>query len=294
LASTVGAHNAGVEGSSPSLSINQTARQSFAVIGRATQSIKRLPGQYLFAACRGHDSEGQAAAIVLDAHGAIEGIGFSSFDCADRCDFDHRYLDFYVRRGLAADMVISALSQWGYGQGIRSLLHDPRVDRWTTVLPGGRPLSYSSSAVVPMSLQVAVIARRRRHSPSAPASGSGLEVQSNPSAGGPGADIRIKSPNFSEPDIRTTHLIWSEVYRKSYRTPWSLTRGSGISAAIRASMRSAPSRAYCRYECQGPGGTNAVHRDVVRAGIRHIGELARRMDGYRGRRQPRRYHTYQC
>jgi len=30
----------------------------------------------------------------------------------------------------------------------------------------------------------------------------------------PSADIRIKSPNFSEPDIRTTHLIWSEVYRK--------------------------------------------------------------------------------
>ena len=26
---------------------------------------------------------------------------------------------------------------------------------------------------------------------------------------GPSADIRIKSPNFSEPDIRTTHLIWS-------------------------------------------------------------------------------------
>jgi hypothetical protein len=31
----------------------------------------------------------------------------------------------------------------------------------------------------------------------------------------PSADIRIKSPNFSEPDIRTTHLIWSVVYRKA-------------------------------------------------------------------------------
>jgi hypothetical protein len=58
--------------------------------------------------------------------------------------------------------------------------------------------------------------------------------------------------------------------------------------------RFAPSRAYCRYECQGPGGTNAVHRDVVRAGIRHIGELARRVDGYRARRQPRRYHSCEC
>src|SRR5271163_3615845 len=47
----------------------------------------------------------------------------------------------------------------------------------------------------------------------------------------------------------------------------------------------APSCAYCPYERQGPGGTvNAVHGDGVRAGIRHIGELAGRMDGYRGRR----------
>ena len=29
---------------------------------------------------------------------------------------------------------------------------------------------------------------------------------------------------------------------------------------------------------------DAVHRDVVRAGIRYIGELSGRMDGYRGRR----------
>jgi hypothetical protein len=50
-------------------------------------------------------------------------------------------------------------------------------------------------------------------------------------------------------------------------------------------LESATSCAYCPYERQGPGGTiNAVHRNAVRAGIRHIGELSGRMDGYRGRR----------
>ena len=50
-------------------------------------------------------------------------------------------------------------------------------------------------------------------------------------------------------------------------------------------LEPAPSCAYCHFERQGPGGTiNAVHRDAVRAGIRHIGELSGRMDGYRGRR----------
>ena len=43
--------------------------------------------------------------------------------------------------------------------------------------------------------------------------------------------------------------------------------------------------AYRAYERQGSCDTiNAVHRDVVRAGIRHVGELSRRMDGHRGRR----------
>lgn len=85
-------------------------------------------GLFLFAACPAHDCAGQAAAIVLDTHGAIDGIGFSSFHCANRCDVDHRYLDFYVRRGPMADTVISALTEWGHGPGIRSLLQDPKVD----------------------------------------------------------------------------------------------------------------------------------------------------------------------
>jgi hypothetical protein len=115
----------------------------------------------------------------------------------------------------------------------------------------------------------------------------------------PGVDIRIKRPNFSEASIRAIHLIWSEVYRKATER-----RGPSLVAPVfqlrfvlpcAFQLRTfAPSRAYCRYECQGAGGTNAVHRDVVRAGIRHIGELSRRMYGYRGRRQLRRYRTYQC
>ena len=112
-------------------------------------------------------------------------------------------------------------------------------------------------------------------------------------------DIRIKNPNLSEPDLRRTHLIWSEIYRKATerRGPHSWLRHFSCNLRFPADSPSvdlAPSRAYCRHECQRPGGTNAVHRDVVRAGIRHVGKLARRMYGNRGRRQPRRYHTYQC
>jgi hypothetical protein len=104
----------------------------------------------------------------------------------------------------------------------------------------------------------------------------------------PSADIRIKSPNFSEPDIRTTHLIWSVVYRKATerRGPSIVAPAFQLRFALPCGFllrRFAPSRAYCRYECQGAAGTNAVHRDVVRTGIRHIGELAGRMDGDGGR-----------
>jgi hypothetical protein len=98
-------------------------------LGGPPDPRKSLPGGlFLFAACPAHDCGGQAAAVVLDDHGAIEAIGFSSFHCADKCDFDHRYLDFYVRRGPTADTVISALTAWGQGPGIRSMLHDPKVD----------------------------------------------------------------------------------------------------------------------------------------------------------------------
>jgi len=44
------------------------------------------------------------------------------------------------------------------------------------------------------------------------------------------------------------------------------------------------------YERQGSGGTiNAVNGDAVRAGIRYVGELTGRMDGYRGRSNLRGY-----
>jgi hypothetical protein len=98
-------------------------------LGGPADDRKALPGGlFLFAACPAHDCGGQAAAIVLDAHGSIKGIGFSSFHCANRCDVDHRYLDFYVRRGPTADTVISALTEWGHGPAVQSLLQDPRVD----------------------------------------------------------------------------------------------------------------------------------------------------------------------
>src|SRR5579862_2396177 len=52
----------------------------------------------------------------------------------------------------------------------------------------------------------------------------------------------------------------------------------------------AHSCAYCPDKRQRPGGAiNAVHRDAVRAGIGHIGELTGRMDGYRGRGYLRSY-----
>jgi hypothetical protein len=43
--------------------------------------------------------------------------------------------------------------------------------------------------------------------------------------------------------------------------------------------------AYRPYERQHSSGSiDAVHRDVIRVGIRHVGELSGRMDGYRARK----------
>jgi hypothetical protein len=48
--------------------------------------------------------------------------------------------------------------------------------------------------------------------------------------------------------------------------------------------------AYRSYEGQGShGGVDTVHRDIMGAGIRHIGELSRRSDNDRGRTQFRSY-----
>jgi hypothetical protein len=90
---------------------------------------KALGGDlFLFAACPPHDCGGQAAAIVVSDHGAIEGVGFSSFHCAAKCDFDHRHLEFYVHRGPKADAVVSALTDWGRGPGVVAMLQNPTVD----------------------------------------------------------------------------------------------------------------------------------------------------------------------
>ena len=98
-------------------------------LGGPPDERKALPrGLFLFAACPPHDCGGQAAAIVLNGQGRIEGIGISSFHFAPGSELDHRYLDFYVRRGPNADTVISALTEWGHGPGIRSFLQNPNVD----------------------------------------------------------------------------------------------------------------------------------------------------------------------
>lgn len=89
-----------------------------------------LPGShYLFSACPVHDCGGQAAAIILDDEGNIEAIGFSSFHCCEpHTDLNHRYLDFYVRRGASAIMLIAELKNWGTGSTVTSMLNDRRDD----------------------------------------------------------------------------------------------------------------------------------------------------------------------
>ena len=90
----------------------------------------RLPeNRYLFSACPAHDCGGQAAAIILDDQGNIEAIGISSFHCCEpHVDLDHRYLDFYIRRGASADKLIAALKDWGTGSTVTSMLKDPHDD----------------------------------------------------------------------------------------------------------------------------------------------------------------------
>lgn len=90
---------------------------------------KSVPGGlFLFSACPAHQCFGQAAAVVLDKEGIVEAIGFSSFHCGKRCDFEHRYLDLYVARGPNSDTIVSALLSWGTGSRIRALLQDPHLD----------------------------------------------------------------------------------------------------------------------------------------------------------------------
>lgn len=100
----------------------------FGLRGPPESRISLPGGFYLFAACPAHECGGQAAAMVLDEHGKIRGIGFSSFHCAPRCDFDHRYLDFYVRRGPSAETIASELSTWGRADHIHSLIQNPQAD----------------------------------------------------------------------------------------------------------------------------------------------------------------------
>jgi hypothetical protein len=98
-------------------------------LGGPPDERKAVPGGlFLFSACPAHQCFGQAAAVVLDKQGIVKGVGFSSFHCGERCDFEHRYLDFYVARGPNSDSIISALLSWGTGSTIRVLVEDPHVD----------------------------------------------------------------------------------------------------------------------------------------------------------------------
>jgi len=100
----------------------------FGLRGPPEARISLPGGFYLFAACPVHECGGQAAAMVADEHGNISGIGFSSFHCAPRCDFGHRYLDLYVRRGSSAEAITSELSTWGRADHIHSLVQNPQAD----------------------------------------------------------------------------------------------------------------------------------------------------------------------
>lgn len=110
---------------------NKTTLSSQALFGLSgpPDERKSVPGGlFLFSACPAHECFGQAAAVVLDKQGIVKAIGFSSFHCGERCDFEHRYLDFYVSGGPNSDTSISALLSWGRGSRVRSLLEDPHVD----------------------------------------------------------------------------------------------------------------------------------------------------------------------
>jgi hypothetical protein len=90
---------------------------------------KSVPGGlFIFSACPAHQCFGQAAAVVLNKQGIVKAIGFSSFHCRERCEFEHRYLDLYIARGADSDSTISALLSWGTGSSIRALLEDPHAD----------------------------------------------------------------------------------------------------------------------------------------------------------------------
>jgi len=101
----------------------------YGLSGPPGQRVRLPDNRYLFSACPAHDCGGQAAAIILDDQGNIEAIGFSSFHCCEpHTNLDHRYLDFYVRRGASADSLIAELKNWGNGLTVTSMVHDPRDD----------------------------------------------------------------------------------------------------------------------------------------------------------------------
>jgi hypothetical protein len=105
------------------------SEQALSGLGGPPEERVELPGKrYLFSACPLHDCAGNAVAVILDAQGAIQALGFSSFHCEQKCDLSHRHLDFYLHQGARDESLVIALRAWGTGEQIRTLLHDPTVD----------------------------------------------------------------------------------------------------------------------------------------------------------------------
>lgn len=97
-------------------------------LGGPPQDRVDLPARrYLFSACPAHDCAGNATAIILDAHGRILALGFSSF-CETECDFANRRLDFYLHEPERDESLITALKAWGTGAWIKELHMDPSID----------------------------------------------------------------------------------------------------------------------------------------------------------------------
>lgn len=110
----VGDERASYFGSKRSLSSQALAAFS----GQQYNVVQLSNGHYLYSACPARECSGNAAAIVVDEYGKIEGLGFSSFHCDTGCE-DFRYLDIYVRKDGQDDAVLAALKQWGTSDRLR-------------------------------------------------------------------------------------------------------------------------------------------------------------------------------
>lgn len=95
--------------------------------GTAAPVVPLADKRYLFSACPSRDCAGNAAAIVLNEYGQIEGVAFSSFHCETGCE-DYRHLDIYMRKEDQDAAVLAALKAWGTSENLRKTLPRPEAD----------------------------------------------------------------------------------------------------------------------------------------------------------------------